>query len=188
MTLLFDENLYVTIDTVTTTGVTLAWYVDYHTFGHASGYFDLNDFLALDHTFAAALMAFVLDDCAFTATGGTYALSLHHAEDTLRGVGDDTRAVTRWALLVDRTLLGTCALAVAAYNVLANLELLGDTLVDFLQSQPHLQAQVAALVLLCMACATSEASETMTAEYVAEHREDVVHIHAGPSEASEASA
>ena len=73
-------------------------------------------------------------------------------------------------------------------NVLSYLEFLDDTLVDFLQGQSHLQSQVAASMLLWPTCATAEATETVTAEDVAEHREDVVHVHRCPAKASETAA
>ena len=67
------------------------------------------------------------------------------------------------------------------WNVLANLELLGATCVSLFQSKLSLYAQVSTLVLLWLGTSAKSAEtateSTVTAEDVAKHREDVVHIH-----------
>ena len=83
--------------------------------------------------------------------------------------------------------LGTSTVTVAAGDVLANLELLGDALVDFLQCQPHLQAKVTAAMLLS-ATPSAKAAESVSAKDVAKHREDVVHVHRCAAEAVETAA
>ena len=128
--------------------VTFARYVDYHTFCHTSRDVDFHNLLAFGDASAATFVTFVLDNLTFAMTGGTYALRLHHAEDALCGVGDNTRAVTRRTTLATATILGTCAVTMAAGNILAHLELLGDTRVNLLQGEAHLQSQVTASVLL----------------------------------------
>ena len=94
MFFLLDKHLDVAADTIVFAGITLAWHIDNHTFGYTSGDTDLNHFLALFHTRTATLMTFVLDHLTFTAADRTDALLLHHAENALGGVGDDTRSVT----------------------------------------------------------------------------------------------
>ena len=71
-------------------------------------------------------------------------------------------------------------------DIRAYLEFLGDALIDFLKCQLHFQTQVTASVLL-RTTRTAETSESVAAEDVAEHREDVIHVHAGTTEAAEAS-
>ena len=172
------------------TSVALARYVDHHTLGHASGDVDFHHFLAFGDTGAAAVLTFVLDHLALAVTCGTNALSLHHAKDALGGVGDDTRTVTCGAGLAATVALGTRTVTVSAGDVFSHLELLGDARIDFLESQSHLQAQVAASVYLraTTASTTEATSEAVSAEDIAKHREDIIHVHRCSAEAIEASA
>lgn len=78
--LFFDVHLDIPADTVSLACVTLAWYVHDHAFCHACRYFNLNDFLAFYYSGTMTLMAFVLDNGAFTMTGWTFCLCLHHAQ------------------------------------------------------------------------------------------------------------
>ena len=71
-------------------GVTLARDVDNHAFCHASRDFDFHDLFAFLDARAAAVLTLVLNDSAFAAAGRTDALRLHHAEDALCSMGDDT--------------------------------------------------------------------------------------------------
>ena len=99
--------------------------------------------------------------------------------------------MTRRTLVVGAADFCSCAVTVRTGDILAYLEFLGHAVGDFLQAQFHLQAQVAAAVLLWSAtsAAASETAESscVSAKDVAEHGEDVVHIHAGASEGVEAS-
>ena len=75
-------------------------------------------------------------------------------------------------------------MTVAARHVLAHLELLGDAAGHVLKRQFHLEPQVAAAVdalLIAAATAEPESAEpaAVAAEDVAEHGENVVHVHAG---------
>ena len=70
-------------------------------------------------------------------------------------------------------------------DILTYLELLRHTLVDLFECELHLQTQITATVLLWTTCATTEATETVTSEDVAEHRENVVHVHRCTTEATE---
>ena len=166
--------------------ITLAGHIDHHTLGHASGNIDFYDLFTLGHTRATTFMTLVLNDLTFTVTGGAYALSLHHSEDALCGVGDDARSVTSRTCLSTAAVLGASAVTVGASDVLAHLELLGDARIDFLQGEAYLQTQVAASVHLgTTAPATTESAKAVTTEDIAEHREDVVHIHRRTVETTE---
>ena len=136
------------------------------------------------------MLTLVLDDAAFTAASRTNALCLHHTEDALRGVGDDARAVTCRTLLRHAAGLGACTVTMRAGNILAHLELLGDAVCYLLQRQAHLQTQVRTAMLLASALGTTAkpAKSSMSAKDVAEHREDVVHIHRGATKRVEATA
>ena len=131
------------------------------------------------------MLTLVLDHLTFSVTGGTDTLLLHHAEDALCGVGDDTATMAGGTLLL--AAAGFCArtAAMRADDILAHLEFLGDALVDLLQRQFHFQTQVAATMLLRTTGTASEATKSVTSEDVAEHRENVVHIHRGTTEAAE---
>ena len=78
--LFFDVHLNIPADTVSLASVTLARNVYDHAFSHSCRYFYLNDFLAFYHSGTMTLMAFVFDDGAFTMTGWTFCLCLHHAQ------------------------------------------------------------------------------------------------------------
>lgn len=78
--LFFDVHLDIPADTVSLACVTLARNVHNHTFCHACRYFNLNDFLAFNHSGTMTLMAFVFDDGAFSVTGWAFCLCLHHAQ------------------------------------------------------------------------------------------------------------
>ena len=65
----------------------------------------------------------------------------------------------------------------AASCIFAKFELLGNTLIDFLERESYLQAKIAATMLLGTAATTAKSAETVPAEYVAKHREDVIHVH-----------
>ena len=119
----------------------------------------------------------VLDDLTFTAADGADALLLHHAEDTLGGVGDVSLSVTGGTLLLAAASLGTAAVTMFAGDILAHFEFLRHTGVDFLQRQFHFQAQITAAMLLGTTLASAEAAKSATSEDVAEHREDVIHVH-----------
>ena len=87
---LLDKHLYITGNAVVLASITLAWYVDHHSLGYTCRDVDLHHFLTFLDTCTATVLTLVLDDLALAVTGGTYALLLHHAEDALCGVGDDT--------------------------------------------------------------------------------------------------
>ncbi len=134
-------------------------------------------------------MTLVLDDRAFTATRGTYALCLHHAENALCSVCYYARTVACGTCLRAASGLSTAAMTVRACDVLAHLELFGHAVCDFAHRQFHFQSQVAASVLLRPALASSETSEATgtSAEDVTEHGENVVHVHAAAKTTSESS-
>ena len=103
-----------------------------HTLGYASRDVDFNHFFTLLNAGATAVLTLIFYHHAFAAAGRAYALLLHHTEDALGGMSNDTLSVTGGTGLLAATSLGTRAVTVGASDVLAYLELLGDTLVDFL--------------------------------------------------------
>ena len=128
-----DKHLYVTVDALVTSCVTFAGNVDNHPLSYTGRNLDFHDFLAFDNTRPATFVTFVLDDGTLTATGGANALGLHHSEDALGGMGDDTRTMTRRTLFVSATHFGTCAVTMRAGDVLAYLEFLGNAMGNLLQ-------------------------------------------------------
>ena len=74
------------VDALVLACVTLAGHVDHHSFSYTGRNLDFHHFLAFLYACAAAVLTLVLDDGALTATGGTNALCLHHAENALRRV------------------------------------------------------------------------------------------------------
>lgn len=95
--LFFDVHLDIPADTVSLASVTLARSVHDHAFCHASWYFNLNDFLAFNHSGTMTLMAFVLDDGAFTMTGWAFRLCLHHAQHGSYSLDHNATSVAGWA-------------------------------------------------------------------------------------------
>lgn len=168
MVFFLDKHLDVAVDAIVLACISLAGYVHHHTLSHTCGDIDFDDLLAFLDTGATTVLALVLDHLALTVAGGADALLLHHAEDALRGVGDDTLSVTGGTGLLAAAGLGSRAAAVGAGDILAHLKLLCNAFVDLFQRKLHLQAEVAAAMLL-RAARTAEASETVTAEDVAEH-------------------
>ena len=104
--LFLNEHLDVTVQTVMLASVTLARHVDHHTFGYTSGDADLNNLFAFLYTSATTLLTLVLDNLTFAAADRTNALLLHHTEDTLGGVGNDTASMTGRTSLLATSSLG----------------------------------------------------------------------------------
>ena len=75
----------------------------------------------------------------------------------------------------------------SAHHVFAHLELLGNSTVYLVERQPDLQPQVTATMFLSSAPTAVETSKATASENIAEHREDVVDIHAGCAKVAEAS-
>ena len=177
MWLFLDEYLDVTRGAVVSTCITLARHVYYHTFGYTCRDVYLNNFLALLNAGSVTMLTLVLDYHSLATAGRTNALLLHHTEDALSGVGDVTLTVTCGALLLLASGLGTTTVTMWAVDVLAHLEFLGNAGVYLLECQLNLKTKVASAMLLWATLSATEATETVTTEYIAEHREDVVHIH-----------
>ena len=87
--------------------------------------------------------------------------------------------MTGGALLLLTASLGTSTATMWTRDILANLELLGNTSINLLECKFHLQAQVAAAMLLSATLSAAKATKAVTAENVAEHREDIIHVHVG---------
>lgn len=128
----FDVHLDIPADTVSLASVTLAWYVHDHAFSHACRYFNLNDFLAFNHSGAMTLMAFVLDDGAFTMTGWTFCLCLHHAQHGSYRLDNNTAPVTGRTGFRLTSVFCTTTMAVCTGNILFYFELFGNSSRNFL--------------------------------------------------------
>ncbi len=182
---LFYIYLYVSRYSIMLTGISLARNVYDHSFCDACRDVYFYDFLALDNTVAVAVGAFVLDDCSLSPADVAGCLCLHHAEDTLLGANLHTAAMTIRTGLCTTATLGTRSVAVGAGNVLADLELLGNSCSYFLKRQTHFQAQIRATVfwgLAMSACSAKATKASTSAEDIAEHGEYVVHREASASE------
>ena len=145
---LLDEHLYIAVDTIMLAGVSLARHVDNHSFSHSGGDVDLNDLFTFFYTGAATVLTLVFDHLSLTITCRTDALLLHHTEDALGGMRDDTLTMTRRTSLLATASLGTRTAAMRTGDILTYLEFLRDTLVDLFQCELHFQSQVTATVLL----------------------------------------
>ena len=123
--------LYVHLDisrhTVVSSGVTLARDIDDHTLGYACRNVDFDDLFAFDDAFPMAVAALVLDNGPLAAADMADSLGLHHAEDALLSADFHARPMTVRAGLATAAGLCSRAVAVVAGNILAHLELLGDT-------------------------------------------------------------
>ena len=113
--------------------VTLARNVDNHTLGNTSRNLDFDNFLAFFNTSASTMLTLILDDGTLTTTSRTNTLSLHHSEDTLRGMGDDTGTMARRTLIVGAAGFCSATVTMRAGNVLTNLKLFGNTMCNLLQ-------------------------------------------------------
>ena len=172
-------------------GIAFAVHIEHHTFLDAGGNVDFHNLIALDNASAVAGLALVLDDGAFAVAGGALGLGGHDAEHRPHRPAHHTAAMTCGAGLGLCATFGAGAFALFAGHILAHLEALGHTAGDVLQRELHLQPQVAATVdalavLLAAAESAESAEAAVTAEDVAEHAEDVVHIHAATAESAEA--
>ena len=128
--------------------ITLARHVDNHSLSYAGRDGDLHNLFTFLYTGAAAVLTLVLYHLTFTVTCGADTLLLHHAEDALCCVGDDTLTMTGGTCLLTAASLSTRAVAMRTRNILAHLELLGDSFVDLLKGESDLQSQVTAAMLL----------------------------------------
>lgn len=90
----FNVHLDIPVDTVSLPSITLARNVHDHAFCHSSWYLNLNDFLAFNRSGTMTLMAFVFDDGAFSVTGWTFRLCLHHAQHGSYRLDHNTTSVT----------------------------------------------------------------------------------------------
>ena len=184
MWLLFYEYEQVARHAIALARVALTVHRELHALSHASGDLHGYDLLGIYDTLAATVGTLVLDDLTLTIASGTYALSLHHAEDALLGTCYRTRSMTFGTGLSASAALSTCATTVLTGYILLQLELLLYALGDLLERELHLDAEVRsaeATCLLALSATTTEATKsaeaTMTTEDVAKHREDVVHRH-----------
>ena len=144
---------------------------------------DLYNLLASYDSVTAASLTLVLDNVTFTAASRAGSLGLHGSEHRADGTNGVTCAVTSRTGLRLRTTLASSTVARRTCYVLANLELLGATCKSLFQSKLSLYTQVSTLILLWLGTSSAKSAETatestVTAEDVAKHREDVVHVHA----------
>ena len=89
------------------TGISLAGHIDNHSLGHTGGYVDLDDLFAFLNTGTTTVLTLILDYLTLTITGGADTLLLHHTEDALGGVGDDTLSMTSRTSLLAAACLST---------------------------------------------------------------------------------
>ena len=183
MTFLFDEDQQVAIDTATTRRVTLPLHRQLHAFAHTRGDMECDHLFSTHDALAITLGTFACDRLARSAARGAGGLRLHLAED---GVGH-ARHVT--ATMAGRTLLDgllvlcPTAVTVRAGHVFLDLDLLLHARSDLLEREFHLHTQIGATLhdtsataSVAEAAKSSEPGE-MSAEEVAELREDVLHRH-----------
>ena len=78
------------------------------------------------------MLTLILDDMTTTITSGAGGLSLHHTEDALCGMSNDARTMTGRTNLINASGFCTRTVTFRTYDVLAHLELLGNTFGDFL--------------------------------------------------------
>ena len=128
---------------------------------------------------------------AFAAASRAGSLGLHGSEHRANRAYGVTRAVTGRTSFWLRTSLAARTVTSRTGHVLANLKLLGASCEGFLQGELSLNAQVSSLILLWLSAtaskATAESAESpVSAEDVAKHREDVIHVHAGSTTESAA--
>ena len=190
--LFFDVNLYVSTDTVVLSGVAFSWYVDHHSFSHASGDVDFHHFIAFHDTRSTTFVAFVLDDSTFSVARRTFSLSLHHAEHRANGLYHIALSVTIRTGFRATTSFGTSSVTMLAGDVFPDFEFLGNAVGNLVERKTHFQPKVGTTILgVTSSATTTEASESSTkavaAKDIAKHREDVVHREAATTEASESS-
>ena len=131
---------------------------------------------------------------AFAAASRAGSLGLHGSEHRANRAYSVTRTVTGRTGFWLRTSLAARTVTSRTGHVLANLKLLGASCEGFLQGELSLNAQVSSLILLWLSAtaskATAESAESaespVSAEDVAKHREDVIHVHAGSTTESAA--
>lgn len=136
--LLLDKHLNVARHSVVGSGVALSRNVNHHTLSHTGRDVDLNNLLTFHNTRAMARLTLVLYHAARAVAGGTNTLCLHHAEDALSGVRDNSAAMTCGTCLAAAASLGATAVTSRARNVLAHLELLVHARCHLRQRQAHL--------------------------------------------------
>ena len=87
--------------------ISFARHVDNHSLCHTGRDVDLNDFFTFLNTCTATVLTLVLDHLSLTVTCRTDTLLLHHTEDALGGVGDDTLTMTGRTGLLTAACLST---------------------------------------------------------------------------------
>ena len=187
MRLLFDQHLQVAVDAAVARGVALARDGEHHALAHAGRNLDLHDLRTADSAFALALVTGRSDDLARTAAGRAHALGLHAAEKDVFDARHMARAVARRAGRIGIGVLGSRTAALVAGDGLVDLELLGDAVGDLGQRQPDLDADIGAAVHAPAAGRrrTEPAPAEMSAENIAELRENILHREAAAAEAAE---
>ncbi len=186
MRFLFNVYLNISRCSVTAGRMSLSRYVNDHTVSDTGRNFHFNDFFSIDDSFSAACLAFILYDGSFSAACRAHSLSLHHAENALLSFYHEPVPVACGTCFGSSAPFGATSVTVIADYFLFNFEFLCDSGSNFLKIHFYFQTQVTASVLwFAGAAAASESSESATvSEYVSEHGEDVIHVHAATTETS----
>ena len=190
MLLLFHNYLQVAGYAVATSRVSFAAHGQHHALLYSCRDACLYNLLSCNYTLAVTVAALVLYDSSLAVTLGACGLAVHYAERGTYGAYGASSSVAIGACL-GRVAFRSAAITVRTYDVLLQFELLCHTLGNLAQVQSYLYSEVGTaeswLLTLAAASKTSESSEpaeSSAAEYVAEHREYVIHVHAAATESA----
>ena len=167
-------------------GISFTWHIDNHAFGYTGRNLDFNDFFTFHNTRTATMLTLIFDNGSFTVASRAFRLSLHHAKHGTDSPNDNTLALTGAAGLCTTPRFCTATMTMITSYILTDFKLLGNTSRYFLHRKLYFQAQIIATILLPTSTATksSKIRETsVTTKDIAEHREDIVHIHAATKSA-----
>ena len=121
----FYVNLYVSGNAVHFSGMAFAFDGQNHSVCYAGRNLNFYNFIAVDNSFAATFLTFVLDYSALSVTVGAGALGLHPAEHGVNGSGNVSRSLTGGAGF-GLAVFASASVAVGTGYLLAYLEFLGD--------------------------------------------------------------
>ena len=185
---LLDDDLQVAVHAALTGRIALAGDREDHPLAHTGRDLDLDDLLAAQRSFALALVARRRDHLARAAARRADALSLHPSEEGVFHARNVSRSVAGRAGCIGVCILGTRAAALVARHGLVDLEFLGDARGDLGKRQPNPHTDVRPAVDAARAASRrAESAAEVSAEDIAELREDVLHGESPAAETSEAS-
>ena len=126
--------------------MSFAWDIDHHAVVDTCGNLYFHHLFAAYYTFTSAASASVLDNGARASASRTGGLCLHGAKHGAHGAVNHARAFALSAGLC-LSVLASCSMAFGTDNVLLHLEFLGYSGEYFVECQPYVDSQVAALEL-----------------------------------------